>query len=132
MSSRWDAVFIQVLDRMGPLILNLSGTPYIPDETCTGKLVSLNEVTISRLGFICRVMLSSDKTPCNASVSPCGDGPAAVGSHVLSCFSPAVHKPGNIDIIGAGENTTGLEKVATGAGVTATQFVVIPIRIHHW
>jgi hypothetical protein len=29
MSSLWDAVFIQVLDRTGPLMLNLSGTPYI-------------------------------------------------------------------------------------------------------
>jgi hypothetical protein len=28
MSSLWDAVFIQVLDRRGPLMLNLSGTPY--------------------------------------------------------------------------------------------------------
>jgi hypothetical protein len=29
MSSLWDAVFIQVLDRTGPLMLNLSGTLYI-------------------------------------------------------------------------------------------------------
>jgi hypothetical protein len=29
MPSLWDAVFIQVLDRTGPLILNLSGTPYM-------------------------------------------------------------------------------------------------------
>jgi hypothetical protein len=29
MSSSWDAVFIQVLDRTGSLMLNLSGTPYI-------------------------------------------------------------------------------------------------------
>jgi hypothetical protein len=29
MSSLWDAVFIQVLDRTGPLMLHLSGTPYI-------------------------------------------------------------------------------------------------------
>jgi hypothetical protein len=29
MSSLWDAVFIQVLDRTGPLTLNLSGTPYV-------------------------------------------------------------------------------------------------------
>jgi hypothetical protein len=28
MFSLWDAVFIQVLDRTGPLMLNLSGTPY--------------------------------------------------------------------------------------------------------
>jgi hypothetical protein len=28
MSSLWDAVFIQVIDRIGPLMLNLSGTPY--------------------------------------------------------------------------------------------------------
>jgi hypothetical protein len=27
MSSLWDAVFIQVLDRTGPLMLNVSGTP---------------------------------------------------------------------------------------------------------
>jgi hypothetical protein len=29
--SLWDALFIQVLDRTGPLMLNLSGTPYIWD-----------------------------------------------------------------------------------------------------
>jgi hypothetical protein len=29
MSSPWAAVFIQVLDRTGPLMLNLSGTPDI-------------------------------------------------------------------------------------------------------
>jgi hypothetical protein len=29
MSSLWNAVFIQVLDGTGPLMLNLSGTPYI-------------------------------------------------------------------------------------------------------
>jgi hypothetical protein len=29
MSSLWDAVFIQVLDRTGPLMLKLSGPPYI-------------------------------------------------------------------------------------------------------
>jgi hypothetical protein len=28
MSSRWGAVFIQVLNRTGPLMLKLSGTPY--------------------------------------------------------------------------------------------------------
>jgi hypothetical protein len=28
MSSLWNAVFIQVLDRTGALTLNLSGTPY--------------------------------------------------------------------------------------------------------
>jgi hypothetical protein len=28
MSSLWDAVFIHVLDRTGPLMLNLSDTPY--------------------------------------------------------------------------------------------------------
>jgi hypothetical protein len=29
MSSLWDAVFIQGVDRTGPLLLNLSGTPYV-------------------------------------------------------------------------------------------------------
>jgi hypothetical protein len=29
MYSLWGAVFIQVLDRTGPLMLNLSGTPYM-------------------------------------------------------------------------------------------------------
>jgi hypothetical protein len=31
MSFLWDAVFIQVLDRTGPLMLNLSWTPYKTD-----------------------------------------------------------------------------------------------------
>jgi hypothetical protein len=30
----WDAVFIQVLDRTGTLMLNLSGTPHIPVVAC--------------------------------------------------------------------------------------------------
>jgi hypothetical protein len=32
MSSLWDAMFIQVLDHTGPLILNLSGTPYTTSD----------------------------------------------------------------------------------------------------
>jgi hypothetical protein len=33
MSFLWDAVFIQVLDPTGPLMLNLSGAPYISGPT---------------------------------------------------------------------------------------------------
>jgi hypothetical protein len=42
MSSLWDAVFIPVLDRTDPLMLNLSGTPYIegvPGKSSASRLV---------------------------------------------------------------------------------------------
>jgi hypothetical protein len=41
MSSLWDAVFVQVLDRTGPLMRNLSGTPYIQRHISMHNSLSL-------------------------------------------------------------------------------------------
>jgi hypothetical protein len=48
MSSLLDAVFIQVIDRTGLLMLNLSGTPYIlaSENTYTTR-ISLRVVSIT-------------------------------------------------------------------------------------
>jgi hypothetical protein len=46
MSFLWDAAFIQVLDRTGPLMLDRSGTPYVSagveevHSTAVGRLPS--------------------------------------------------------------------------------------------
>jgi hypothetical protein len=63
MPSLCDAVFVQVLDRTGPLMPNLSGTPYIYDDN-DGLSTWQNEAEArdERSGTLANGLLTHDRT----------------------------------------------------------------------
>jgi hypothetical protein len=71
MSSLWDAVFIQVLDCTGPLMLNLRGTPYKREDDASEHFQFCKILRIHRSGsFLAAggIHLTEIKSPQNSRV----------------------------------------------------------------
>jgi hypothetical protein len=121
MSSLWDAVFIQVLDRTGPLMLNLNGTPYIiisgSHISATGGLFATGigsgySVFADFRSIVSNIMIVGSNISATGGSSAPGIGPGSKGSLETLSLS------GSISVtVGSGWNV--------GCGIQANSMVTL-------